>query len=265
MWPQVLSKNKVKEYASLLTTKGRREYGCFLVEGQRAVDELFNSSLLNCNGIVATRTWIESNSPKLRPGRFPVYEVGEKEIKKMSALNTPPQVIGVYEMPSFKIPEPSALKNTLTLLLNGLQDPGNMGTMIRLADWWGIQNILCTPGTVDCFNSKVVQSAMGALGRVKVIRLNKPIEWLEKAIASNIPVYGTFLEGENIFMADNLTPGIIVMGNEGNGIEKEISELVSRKLLIPPYPTDVKHIESLNVAMAAGIVVSRFIASKFKL
>ena len=138
-----------------------------------------------------------------------------------------------------------------------MQNPGNLGTIIRLADWFGIRDIVCSENSADCFNPKVVQATMGAILRVRV-HYTDLAAWLAAAAARTIPVYGTFLEGENIYTADLSAAGIVVMGNEGRGVSEAAAQSVTRKLLIPPYPADRRTTESLNVAMATGIVCAEF-------
>ena len=145
----------------------------------------------------------------------------------------------------------------LVLALDEVQNPGNLGTIVRLADWFGIGDIVCSPGTADCFNPKVVQATMGAILRVRVHYTDLP-RFLAEAAGRGTPVYGTFLEGDNIYDAPLTRGGIVVMGNEGRGVTPETARTVTRKLFIPPYPADRHGSESLNVAMATGIVCAEF-------
>ena len=147
------------------------------------------------------------------------------------------------------------MKHSLCLALDDIQDPGNLGTIIRLADWFGIENIFCSHGTVDVYNPKVIQATMGALARVKLHYCD-----LVKLITSvkDIPIFGTFLDGNNIYGEDLSKNGLIIMGNEGNGVSKEVSKLINKKLYIPNYPTSRETSESLNVAIATAIVCAEF-------
>ena len=142
-------------------------------------------------------------------------------------------------------------------MLDGIQDPGNLGTIIRLADWFGFEHIICSPDTVDVFNPKVVQSTMGALAHVKV-HYTELGAYLEKKKERNIPIYGTFLEGEDIYERDLSGNGVVIMGNEGNGIRKELEEMVNEKLYVPSYPQGRSTAESLNVAIATAVVCAEF-------
>ena len=180
--------------------------------------------------------------------------VKRADMERMSQLSTPTQVLAVYEMPQVTFDE-NGLSSNLIIALDRVQDPGNLGTIIRIADWFGITDIVCSPETVDVYNPKVVQATMGAISRVKVHYLD-----LAELIKRNpdIPVYGTFLDGRNIYET-SLTPhGIVVMGNEGQGISDEIGRLIKRRLFIPSYPQERPTSESLNVGMATAITVAEF-------
>jgi TrmH family RNA methyltransferase len=162
--------------------------------------------------------------------------------------------LAVVELPKSRLASVKPDKN-LVLALDRVQNPGNLGTIIRLADWFGISDIVCSEDSADCFNPKVVQATMGAILRVKVHYTNLA-EWLKNQ--HNTKIYGTFLEGENIYSAKLDKSGVIVMGNEGQGISAEVAETVSHKLLIPPYPADRCGSESLNVAVATAVICSEF-------
>lgn len=182
-----------------------------------------------------------------------IIQASQKEINTVSALTTPRPSLALFQMPRPKL-DMKALQNELSLTLDGIQDPGNMGTIIRIADWFGIQNIICSPDTVDVFNPKVVQATMGALGRVN-IHFTPLTTFLEQFEGE---VYGTFLEGKTIYKEALSATGTIVMGNEGNGIREEIVPFIGRKLYIPPYPSGASKVESLNVGTATSIVCSEF-------
>lgn len=160
------------------------------------------------------------------------------------------------EIPRYALPcDPGG--DALALLLDDVQDPGNLGTIVRLADWFGIRDIFCSPASADCFNPKVVQATMGAVLRVRV-HYTDPAALLDRASEAGVPAYGTFLDGENIYEAELSPTGILVMGNEGNGIGPAVAERISRRLYIPPYPAAVPTSESLNVAVAAAVAVAEF-------
>lgn len=236
--------------ASLGNARNRREKGCFVAEGTKCVTDTWH--FFQCRYLFATAAWIERHGKEL-PGAQPIV-VKRTDVERMSQLSTPTQVIAVYDI-SERTFDPTVLHENLVIALDRVQDPGNLGTIIRVADWFGITDILCTPDTVDVYNPKVVQATMGAISRVRVHYLN-----LEDLIKVNpdIPVYGTFLDGRNIYET-TLTPhGIVVMGNEGQGISDEIGRLIRRRLFIPSYPQDRPTSESLNVGMATAITIAEF-------
>ena len=165
-------------------------------------------------------------------------------------------MLAVVEMPKYSI-EREKVKKSLNLVLDDVQDPGNLGTIIRIADWFGIEDIFCSPLTADCYNPKVVQATMGAITRVRIHYLDLDALFGDFA-ADDMPVYGTFLEGEPIYNADLADRGFIVMGNEGRGVSDSIARWVTNKLYIPPFPVDQPSSESLNVAVATAITCSEF-------
>lgn len=252
-----LSDSKRKIFISLSNAKGRKEHGLFIVEGERALNELAESSFMRCKALIALKGY--EIPDRLRPlGTEAVYEVSASDMKKISNLVTPPEIAGVFSIPQHTLPDTEYFGTHLSLSLDDIQDPGNMGTIIRLADWWGIYCILCSPNTVDCYNPKVVQSAMGALSRVRVFKPANYHEILSGFNDNGIPVYGTYLNGDNIFETSLTTNGVIVLGNEGNGITQDTSRLVTRRITIPSFPPGVKHVESLNVGIAAAVIISQF-------
>jgi TrmH family RNA methyltransferase len=188
---------------------------------------------------------------------IPEIEVVEKEeLARISFLKTTPEIVALFKIPESVI-DWNEIKSDLTLVLDSIQDPGNLGTIVRLADWFGIRNIICSDDSADLYNPKVIQSTMGGFARVKVhyVPLN---EFLIQAKQLNIPVYGTLLEGENLYKCDLTTHGIIVMGNEGNGISYLIKSYISRKIHIPSFPTGTATSESLNVAIATSVICAEF-------
>lgn len=245
-----LTNNLRKIVASLGNARNRREEGCFVAEGTKCVIDTWHS--FKCKYLFATAAWIEQYGKEL-PGAHPIV-VKRADMERMSQLSTPTQVLAVYELPQ-TIFEEKVLASNLVIALDRVQDPGNLGTIIRIADWFGITDIVCSPETVDVYNPKVVQATMGAISRVRVHYLD-----LADLIKTNpnIPVYGTFLDGRNIYET-SLTPhGIVVMGNEGQGISDEIGRLIKRRLFIPSYPQERPTSESLNVGMATAITVAEF-------
>lgn len=246
-----LSKGKIKYVQSLKEKKFRQKYNVFVAEGDKMVLDLL--PVMYCELLIATRDFIESAGDMTsRIGE--IIEVNKPEIDRVSSQKSPQQAIAVFSQPKFELVQPDP-RQQLILALDGIQDPGNMGTIIRLADWYGIENIVCSVDTVDVYNPKVVQATMGALARVKVHYTQLDV-WLGDQ--DGIPVYGTFLEGRNIYDSQISENGIIVMGNEGNGIRPEIERLVTSKLYIPNYPAGRITTESLNVGVATAIVCSEF-------
>lgn len=236
--------------ASLGNVRNRREENCFVAEGTKCVIDTWQS--FKCKYLFATSAWIDQYVNFL-PGAQPIV-VKRTDMERMSQLSTPSQVLAVYEMPQVAFEE-KVLSSNLVIALDRVQDPGNLGTIIRIADWFGITDIVCSLDTVDVYNPKVVQATMGAISRVKVHYLDL-VDLIKRNL--NIPVYGTFLDGRNIYET-SLTPhGIVVMGNEGQGISDEIGQLIKRRLFIPSFPQDRPTSESLNVGMATAIAIAEF-------
>ena len=244
-----LSKNKIKYIRSLELKKIRKEENVFIAEGPKLIADLIGK--FECRTIIATKQWLNLN-PAIQA--LEIIEVTNEELSKISLLKTPQQVLAVFTQPHNTY-HPSILNNSLCLGLDDIQDPGNLGTIIRLADWFGIEHIFCSLNTVDAYNPKTIQATMGAIARVKIHYTS-----LEKLIkeADNVPIYGTFLDGENMYKKTLSNNGLIVMGNEGNGIGKEIESLINQKLYIPNYPQERETSESLNVAIATAIVCAEF-------
>lgn len=245
----MLSKNKIKFIRSLEMKKNRKENGVFLAEGNKLVSEL--SAHFKCKLLVATSQWLDSNR---NINADETIAVEKEELSRASLLKTPQDVLAVFEMPRYEASDDDP-KKELCLALDDIQDPGNLGTIIRIADWFGIKNIFCSHGTADAFSPKTVQATMGALARVKIHYCDI------KALISgldDVPVFGTFLDGNNIYESELSANGLIVMGNEGNGISKEVSALINRRILIPNYPQGNETTDSLNVAIATAIVCSEF-------
>ena len=238
----MITRAEILDIKSLATKQGREDLGAFIAEGEKLVGEIRNSSL-RIRRILQTK-------PVFAEGEL----ISEKEMERISQLKSANSVLAVVELQKHKLSLANPTKN-LVLALDRIQNPGNLGTIIRLADWFGISDIVCSEDTADCFNPKVVQATMGAILRVRVHYTNLA-KWLSSQ--GEAKIYGTFLEGENIYNAHLETSGVIVMGNEGQGISDEVAECVSHKLLIPPYPTDRCGSESLNVAVATAVICSEF-------
>ena len=247
----MISKSIIKLIRSLEHKKFRTEHQLFVAEGNKIVSELILSKH-PIEYLIATEKWIKEQKtlPKIN-----LIEVTEKELERISFQKTPQHVLAVCRIEKNEL-NISDLKNSLSLALDDVQDPGNVGTIIRIADWFGIKNILASHSTADVYNPKVIQATMGAFARVNVHYFDLA-EFLQQQ-KNNIPIYGTTLDGKNIY-SQNLKPnGIIVMGSEGNGISKEVQKTLTHKLFIPPFTDGEPVCESLNVATATAIVCAEF-------
>jgi len=240
----MISKNQIKFIRQLEQKKYRKKEQLFVAEGPKVVGDLLHAGFTP-HSIFATEAWAHQ-------GRS-FQEVSDEELQRISFLQHPQQVLAVFRLPSDAICQSSPTPDTssLALALDDVQDPGNLGTIIRIADWFGITNIYCSENTADAWNPKVVQATMGSIARVSIVYTDLA-ELIGKA---KVPVYGTLLDGENIYAQELSANGIIVMGNEGNGISPKIRQLITRKLLIPQFHEGP---ESLNVAIATAITCSEF-------
>ncbi len=245
-----LSKNRIKYVRSLELKKNRKADKVFLAEGPKLVGDLLGR--FRCRFLIATAEWLSAH--KHLPVED-VTEVSEEELSRASLLKTPQQVLAVFEQPDEAM-DASVIGRSLCLALDDVQDPGNLGTIVRLADWFGIEHIFCSPNTVDVYNPKTVQATMGGIARVKLHYT--PLPELIGSLKDGVPVYGTFLDGENMYTQPLSAYGLIVMGNEGNGIGDEVERLINRKLYIPNYPPARETSESLNVAIATAVVCAEF-------
>ncbi len=244
----MISKNLIKLIKSLEQKKYRKREKLFVAEGPKVVDDLM--ALMAPQRIIATSEWYKEK--KISED----VVVTEDEIRKVSFLQHPQDVLALFGLPEMEELPAEKLRDHLTLALDDVQDPGNLGTIIRLADWFGIEHILCNQGTADAYSPKVVQATMGSIARVKLHYTNLA-EYLEQ-LQDAVPVYGTFLDGNNLY-AEKLSPsGIIIMGNEGNGISEQVERYVTKRLLIPSYPAERPTAESLNVAIATAITCAEF-------
>jgi len=234
--------------------KGRAESGMFVAEGKKLISDLLDSKIRIELLISTPRNLPFFQSESLRHAE--VIEVSEDEIRMATLLKTPQGCLALCRIPQYDLPE-NAGQDNLILCLQDIQDPGNLGTIIRLSDWFGIGDMVCSPSTADVYNPKVVQATMGAISRVRV-HYTELVPFLTLKNKRNIPVYGTFPEGENIYTSPLTTEGIVVLGNEGNGISEDVYPLLSRRITIPRFDTGTPKAESLNVATAAAIVVSEF-------
>lgn len=245
----MISKATIKKIHALDMRKFRRNERLFVAEGPKLVDEL--CATMKPVYIAALPEWISEKAKIVSGTEYDI--VTPDELQRASLQKNPQQVIALFPIPEHRFCT-EQLRNELVLMLDGVQDPGNLGTIARIADWFGIRNILCSAETADIYNPKAVQATMGALARVKF----HYTDLLQLLSQYDGPVYGTFLDGENIYGQELSKNGIIVMGNEGKGISQGVGEMINRRLYIPNYPIGTQTTESLNVAIATSIVCAEF-------
>ena len=257
----MISKNQIKFIRSLELRKNRRQSGLFIAEGPKVVGDLMKRQLPAW--VVATPEWLQAEwapvaGNRKDVGEVQVMEVTEEELKRVSCLQHPQKVLALFALPDAGDEgnrDGLIGDDRLLLALDGVQDPGNMGTIIRIADWFGIDTILCSPDTADAFNPKVVQATMGSIARVRLVYTD--LVAFCRTLPADYPVYGTLLDGSDIYRQPLTAHGIIVMGNEGKGISPALRQLVNRRLLIPQFGGAVGA-ESLNVAIATAITLAEF-------
>ena len=242
----MISKNQIKFIKQLELKKYRQREGLFVAEGPKVVGDLMTR--YRPTAVYAT----DDYTP---PCAAEVQRISDDELRKVSFLQHPQQVVALFPLPSHQMLPPSASTTELTLALDGVQDPGNLGTIIRIADWFGINRIVCSEETADAWNPKVVQATMGSIARVDISYTDLPA-WIDQQ-PEGTPVYGTLLDGDDIYAQELSEGGVIIMGNEGKGLTEKVRRRVTRRLLIPSYRKD-DTAESLNVAIATAIVCSEF-------
>lgn len=243
----MITQAEIKFINSLNLNKNRRKSGYFIVEGPKMISELVLNPHFEIHIIAATKSWISEQNQKFD---IHVKEIPDHLLQKLSNFSTANQVLAVAKIPEY--PEFTPKKDELYLLLDGLQDPGNLGTIIRTADWFGIKEIICSQDTVDCFNPKVVQATMGSIFRLKCRYLNLS-EFLQK---QKLPVYGMLLNGKNIYQENLNSSGFILVGNESKGISDELKTLITHPIYIPSHHQSKA--ESLNASTATAIVCNEF-------
>ncbi len=246
----MLTNNEIKYLKSLQTKKFRKENGVFVAEGEKLVTDILQSEL-KVQQVLHTELWRNPSAGK----SILTQQISLKEMERITGLVTPSNAFAVVEYPNYAVTT-NELNNQLVLMLDGVQDPGNMGTIIRLADWFGIDNIICSPDTADAFAPKVIQASMGAIARVRVSYYDLP-HFLHN-FNGNSPIYGTFMQGDNIYSANLETKGIIVLGSEGSGISRDVERFVTQRIQIPSFAVNRSTVESLNVAMTTAIICSEF-------
>ncbi|PKF61761.1 RNA methyltransferase [Psychromonas sp. psych-6C06] len=245
----MISKNQLKLIKALESKKQRKKHGLFLVQGEKNVAELFHSDFI-IKHIFATPSYINAQGALLREHHLiaKTIEASEEELNKAGTLVTNNSVLAVVECKDAKLP--TIKTDELILVLDQVGDPGNLGTILRVADWYGIKHVVCSPDCADFYNPKVIAATMGSFARVKVSHTPLP-DYLK---AQSSPIYGAFLAGENIHQAQLADSAFIVMGSESHGISSEVEAFISNKITIPNFG----HAESLNVAMATGIILDNF-------
>ena len=242
----MISKNQIKFIKQLELKKYRQREGLFVAEGPKVVGDLMTR--YRPTAVYAT----DDYTP---PCAAEVQRISDDELRKVSFLQHPQQVVALFPLPSHQMLPSSVSTTELTLALDGVQDPGNLGTIIRIADWFGINRIVCSEETADAWNPKVVQATMGSIARVD-ISYTDLAAWIDQQ-PEGTPVYGTLLDGDDIYAQELSEGGVIIMGNEGKGLTEKVRRRVTRRLLIPSYRKD-DTAESLNVAIATAIVCSEF-------
>lgn len=251
----MLSKNKIKYIRSLAQKKQRTADGVFVAEGRKLVADLL--PYFTARYIAATEQWFSDNSQlsSFFPSDYDV--ITNEELCRISAQETPQSVLAIFEQQQDETPLSEAALSDLCLVLDDVQNPGNLGTIIRVADWFGIRHIYCSHNTADVYGPKTVQATMGSLSRVRVhyIDIKESLSAIQNC---NIPVYGTFLSAPSIYDIPLSHKGIIIMGNEGNGISPTVASYVNQRLFIPPFPSDSITADSLNVAIATAIICAEF-------
>lgn len=252
----MLSKNQIKYVNSLKQKKFREEHNLFIAEGTKIVPELLVSGI-SVKQVYATSDFFRNNKIAATIERF---EIKENELERISALMTPNEVLAVCETPHYQL-EIDPLKDKLTLVLDEIKDPGNLGTIIRVADWFGIENIICSNDTVDAFNPKVVQATMGSISRIKVYYTDLVNFLMNQESTFKYQVFGALLEGESIYSKQLPSNGFIIIGNESKGISEKLLPYITGKISIPSfshYKTVTGEAESLNAAIATSIICSEF-------
>ncbi len=244
-------KSEIQMVRSLGEKRARTEMGLFVAEGEKFIRELIDSALRVRKIYVTDDAELEDSFE----GEL-VELISGAEMGRISQLKSSNNSLAIVEMPRHSL-DIELLAGKLTIVLDGVQNPGNLGTIIRLADWFGVEDIICSSTCADCFNPKVVQATMGAILRVRVHYT--PLEpFMESVQKLDIPIYGAFLEGDTIYNRELSKDGLIVMGNEGQGVSSEVAKFIDQRLYIPPYPADCQGSESLNVAIATSIICSEF-------
>ena len=249
------TKAQLKFVKSLSLKKNRQNAGVFVAEGTKCVEDLLASSS-GVKELYAVKDWLTNTTAAIPPTAV-VCEVTERELSAMSELTTANRVLALVAIPDHRL-DIAALKGKLVIGLDDIQDPGNLGSILRLCDWFGIFDVIASRTTVDCFNAKVVQATMGSIARVRVHYQDDLARTVAEIKASGMPVYATALEGENIYQARLPSAALVFFGNESAGLNPELLAQCAHRVRIPHFNPNINKAESLNVAIATGIVCSEF-------
>lgn len=247
----MISKNQIKHIQSLHLKKNREQENLFIVEGIKLVNEFVQTKSFEVKKVYATADYLQHYKGLLNSHSISYTEITTEDLKKISLQTTPNQVLAVVVAKNFEL-DKEALQSSVTLYLDDIRDPGNLGTIIRIADWFGIKQVVCSPNTTEVYNPKTLQASMGAILRTNVVYM---VFGEFKNHTNNLPIYGALLKGENIYTS-TLKKGIVVIGNEANGISNEVLQDVSHPITIPAASNNGS--ESLNAANACGIICSEF-------
>jgi RNA methyltransferase, TrmH family len=246
----MLAKSTVKYIQSLSQKKFRDNEGVFAAEGPKIINELLHANVIELISLFGLKEWIAENSSLLKKiSSEKIIEINSSELGRISFLSTPNQALAIFKKPSF---QNITFENKISLVLDNIQDPGNLGTIIRIADWFGVQQIICSKESADVFNPKTIQSTMGSISRVRVL-YGDVKSFINKH--SHLPLYAATLNGNNLYGMKRVKEGLIIIGNESKGISEDILVLIKNKITIPGSG----NAESLNAAVATGIILSHLI------
>ena len=249
----MISIQTIKRTKSLQQKKFREEENCFVAETPKIVEEILNSNTYSVEVVYGLKSWIDENWKRF--ARHTLEEVSPKELERISGLQTPNQVLAVVRKREVLTDFRTVFSDT-SLMFDDIRDPGNLGTILRIADWFGIKHVVCSNESVEYTNPKCIQASMGSFLRVEVHYGNLPEILSQKP--ENMPIYGTFMEGENIYHTELDSKACIVVGNEAHGISKSVESLITKKIHIPSFSNEKKHAESLNASIATAILCSEF-------
>jgi len=251
----MISRSRLKYLSSLKIKKFRNEHRQFIMEGDKIVSDILKEGKTTIRQLLASREWLNMNNPLLTSRTGEITEADLTDLQRISSLETPPPVMALLDIAEHTL-DINELAGGWCIALDTIQDPGNLGTIIRSADWFGIRHIICNEGCADYFSPKVIQASMGAILRVKVYYEDLAGVMKNYASDTSLPVYGTFMEGVPAYTIASEEKGMIVFGNESRGISEELIPLIQKRITIPPGKKGTSHIESLNVASAVSIVCS---------